>query len=117
MSIIIFSLSYIFLSFYDNMMPFLFFLLFPILTFLDTILTSKKMLLRSIFLLLIFTTMISSNEFYDNWKNKFKNVKTKAKDIVTEKIQEKCKCKLNKSLKSIINYKHVSCRVYSSLSS
>ena len=71
------------------------------------------MLIRSIFLLLILLTTISSNTLYEKWKNRFKTVKTKTKDKITEKIQEKCKCELNKSLESIINYKHVSSRVCS----
>lgn len=59
------------------------------------------MLIRSIFLLLVLTSTISSNTLYKTL-NKYK---TKVNDKVTEKIQEKCKCELNKSLKSIINYK------------
>ncbi len=76
------------------MMPFVFFCL----TFSDT-----TMLFRSIFLLLVFLTTISSNRFYD----KFKKLKTITKDKITEKIQEKCKCQLNISFKSIINSKDV----------
>lgn len=68
------------------------------------------MLIRSIFLFLVLTTAttISSNRFFD----KLKQFKTKAKDKITEKIQEKCKYQLNKSLKSIINSKHISYCVY-----
>ncbi|CAF2660499.1 unnamed protein product [Rotaria sp. Silwood2] len=48
------------------------------------------MLLRTIFLLLVLTTtIISSNTFYGNWKNKLKTFKTKTKDKITEQIQEK----------------------------
>jgi hypothetical protein len=72
------------------------------------------MLIRSIFLLLVLTsTTISSNRFYD----KLKNFKTKTKEKITEKIQEKCKCQLNISLKSIINFKHVLYCIRISLSS
>ncbi|CAF1604922.1 unnamed protein product [Rotaria sp. Silwood1] len=50
------------------------------------------MLLRTIFLLLVFITIISSDTFYGNWKNKMKTFKTKTKDKITEQIQEKSQC-------------------------
>ncbi|CAF1107592.1 unnamed protein product [Adineta steineri] len=50
------------------------------------------MLIRSMFLLLVLITTISTNSFYENWKNKLKKLKTETKDKVTGKIQEKSQC-------------------------
>lgn len=70
------------------------------------------MLVRLIFLLLVLINIISTDTFYGHWKNKLKTIKPKVKDKIIDKIQEKCKCELNRSLKSIINSKHVSFCVY-----
>ncbi|CAF2035268.1 unnamed protein product [Rotaria magnacalcarata] len=50
------------------------------------------MLARTIFLLLVLTTTISSNAFYGNWKNKLKTLKTKTNDKIIDKIQGKSQC-------------------------